>query len=291
MTQTNDGFSIFDLWAACRNHFFAFGVSGLIVLAVFVTYAIVAKPVYRVQVVMLPTDDFAVSGSESGLGGISSSLGLLAGLVPGGSRSVEAIATLESSAFLERFVVKHELLPILYSDLWDASSGSWRSDVEQSDIPDVSDAIEYFREDCLSLDEQTATKLTTLTIEWKEPTTAASWANAIVADLNAELQAREIAESESMISYLQAELESTTIIGLQQSIFRLLEQQVQSKAFARVRAEYAFRVIDPAVAPDVDDYIRPNRIVIVLTGLFGGLIVGVSLSLLLTHLGALRQSA
>ena len=46
-----------------------------------------------------------------------------------------------------------------------------------------------------------------------------------------------------------------------------------------VREEYAFKIIDPAVSADRDDYIWPNAPLILIVGLLGGFVIGFSIAL------------
>ncbi len=287
MTGDDKDFSLFDLWRVCLSQKRAFISAFLIVFALFIAYAIVKTPVYRAEVVVLPSEGIASTSLSSTLGGLSG-LGVLAGLVPSDSSSVEAVATLKSGAFLERFIQSMQMMPILFEDKWDTAANDWRSDLGEGDAPTVYETVQEFRECCLRINEDSSNQLTTVAVEWRDPAFAALWANQLIVDLNSDLQKRDISEAESMITYLEAELAKTNVVGLQQAIFGLIEQQVQRKTFARVRTEFAYRIVDPAVVPEEDDYIRPNRLLLAATGFLGGMLVGTFLALLLNHLRVLR---
>jgi uncharacterized protein involved in exopolysaccharide biosynthesis len=62
-------------------------------------------------------------------------------------------------------------------------------------------------------------------------------------------------------------------VEVQQAIYRLIEAQTKKKMIASTRVEYAFTTIDPAVPPE--GKYRPNRSVMVVTGLLLGLILGI----------------
>ena len=76
---------------------------------------------------------------------------------------------------------------------------------------------------------------------------------------NRYLRDRAIEEAQRSIQYLNAELERVTTIEIRASIYRLMEKQVQDIMYANVLDEYAFKIIDPAIAPEIDNYVRPNR--------------------------------
>ena len=66
-----------------------------------------------------------------------------------------------------------------------------------------------------------------------------------------------------------------------------IQAQMNKIIFTNVREEYAFTVIDPAVAFDVDDYVHPKRVLIVAGGRVVGVLVWVFLAL---SGGALQQT-
>ena len=85
---------------------------------------------------------------------------------------------------------------------------------------------------------------------------------------NATLRDRAIAESNRNLSYLNAQLEKTSVVELRQAIYRLIETEVKSVMIAEGSQEYAFKVIDPAVIPQ--DKIKPQRGLMVFSGFFLG---------------------
>jgi uncharacterized protein involved in exopolysaccharide biosynthesis len=64
-------------------------------------------------------------------------------------------------------------------------------------------------------------------------------------------------------------LEKSNILEIKQGIYSLIERNIQEIMLANVQTEYAFRIIDSAAPPDRDDWIKPNR----------GLMIGLSIPL------------
>ena len=129
----------------------------------------------------------------------------------------------------------------------------------------------------------------TLTILWRDREQAAKWANLLVERVNRDLRQRAIAESEASIAYLNSELAKTSAVELRQSLFRLFENQTKTIMFARVRAQYAFKVIDPAFVPDADKFVRPKRLAMILIGALAGVMAGLVLVAFLLRREQLRQ--
>jgi uncharacterized protein involved in exopolysaccharide biosynthesis len=235
--------------------------------------AFVLPPVYKAEVVLAPAE-----GDTSTVRGLASQLGdvaQLAGLnLSGDNTRAVSVATLKSRALVEGFIQENHLLPVLFSAEWDAAKGRWkRTDVV--DQPTIWDAYRKFDKRIRVIDEDRRTGLVTLTIQWRDPVQAASWANELVSRTNAVLRAKAIDESERTIKYLQKQVDNASSIEVRQLLFRLIEAEMNKIAVANAREQYAFRVIDPAVVPR--RRASPLRSLIVLAGFFLGAIASAAL--------------
>ena len=227
----------------------------------------------------------AVSTSNaSQLGGMSSlvsqigGFASLAGLSVGGdSKKAESIAVLQSEALTERYIREHDLLPILYERQWDKISARWKSD-DPKKIPTLWKANLYFKNSVRFVGTDTKTGLVTLTITWKDPDTAAKWANDLVAITNDYLRGKAIAETDRDIAFLTDEASKTNVVEAKQAIYRILESEISKGMIARGSNEYAFKILDPAVAPDKPS--SPNRFLWISAGIFGGLFLSSAFLLL-----------
>jgi uncharacterized protein involved in exopolysaccharide biosynthesis len=246
--------------------------SVIVFAALAATAAYIMTPRYRAQVVIVPVkgDDMrgALSGALGQLGGLASLAGVS---LPGGGNKDENLSFLTSRDFLARFIQEENLLPMLFDKQWDESRGAWDVD-DPEDVPTVSDGVRFLDEHVRSVQEERRTGIITLSIVWKDPQLAARWANLMVERANRDLRQRAIRDAEASKEYLAGELGKTDVVELRQSIYRLIESQIKTVMLASVRPEYAFKVIDPAVAPQPTDMIRPKRLaMIVLGALFGGI--------------------
>jgi uncharacterized protein involved in exopolysaccharide biosynthesis len=235
------------------------------------TAAFVMTPKYRAQVVVIPVkaDDArtALSGMVGQLGGLASLTGLA---LPSGGNKDEYLQYLQSEDFTRRFIREQNLLPVLFADKWDASRGQWVVD-DPDDVPTMADGARLFDRSIRSVQEERRTGIVTLTMVWRDREQAANWANLMVQAVNRDLRQRAIDEAQASIDFLNAELTKTSVVELRQALYRLLENQIKTVMFAKVRDQYAFKVIDPAVAPDADDVVRPRKRAMILLGaVFGG---------------------
>lgn len=235
--------------------------------------AFIMTPKYRAEVVMVPVkadDSRAALASMVGqLGGLASLAGVS---LAGGGNKDEYLQYLQSNAFTARFIEDEKLLPVLFADRWDANNNRWDVD-DPADVPTLADGVRMFERSVRAVQEDRRTGVVTLTVVWKDRELAARWANLLVERVNRDLRERAIAESDASVRYLEGELAKTTVLELRESIYRLIENQIKTVMLANVRQEYAFKVIDPAVAPDVDDVVRPKKLAMILVGgVFGGAI-------------------
>jgi uncharacterized protein involved in exopolysaccharide biosynthesis len=248
--------------------------------AVFATAAFLMTPIYRATVVVVPADS-----NSTGLGVLGSALaqfgGLasLAGIDLGGSSAAteESLAVLRSREFTERFIRDRNLMPLLFHKKWDAANNRWKGDPK--DAPTLAQGYKYFDKRIRRISEDPKAGLISLHIEWRDRAEAADWANDLVARINAEMRARAIARTNASVKFLERELADTRIVETREAISRLIGNEVNQRMYANVTEEYAFRVVDRALEPDLKDKVRPKRAFMGLLGTVLGFLCGVLLVL------------
>lgn len=242
-------------------------------------FAWTLAPVYRAQTLLSPA-----AGDSLGASTISRLAGQLAPLAglngPDSANGLDGravwLATLQSRLLAELFITKHNLLPTLFPDSWDAARGEWQVRDGKPGAPTMDEAFEVFRQDVLSVNEDRRTGLVTVTVESPERQLVAKWANAFVEQANELIRERAIAESQQSLEYLDRELKKTDVADLRRVIYGLVESKISQAMMANVRKQYAFAVIDPAVTPEPASFVRPRRVVMVGVGIVLGLLVGLA---------------
>ena len=144
----------------------------------------------------------------------------------------------------------------------------------------------YSRDDLFRVFDQHVRQMTvdnktgfaTVTIEWSDPELAAEWANSLVATANEKIRQQAITEADLTLKFLDAEMGTAQVFELRQAISSLMGSQMKSKMLATVRPDYAFTVIDPAVASPPDRFTKPNRPLLTAAGAVVGLLVGLTLA-------------
>lgn len=261
-----------DLFNAMRRQWLLIGVVTLVVTAAATVTAFMLTPIYRAEVLVTAADEQSggsLAQLVGGLGGVAA----LAGLELGGETDVEvSLAMLRSHQFTMAFIKDNGLMQELFWRQWDTAGRRWKSD-DPSDAPTIAEAVRFFDKSVRSVSRDRRTGLIKVAIEWRDRQKAAVWANELIARVNQVARNKAIGEAERSIAYLNRELEKTNVVELQQAIYRLIETQINRIVLANVREEFAFRVIDPAVAPDAKYKVRPKRLLIMLAGAFvGGLL-------------------
>jgi uncharacterized protein involved in exopolysaccharide biosynthesis len=267
--------SIGALLLRLRQRWYWLLVSVILTTSLAVAYAFLKTPTYQSSVLLAPAGE-----SSAGMSTVARMAQSFGGFFGGGAeRSNRAIAfsSLTSPFFIRSFIEENNLLPILFAEIWDAEKGEWIVESED-DIPTLADGYELFNSKVLLVEEEEFTDLVTVYIEWKDPELAADWANKIVERVNSQLRSKAITDADLTISYLNEELAKTTAVALQQSLYFLVDDQIQKRTAAKVQKEYAYRVLSPGIASDRDKFFAPNRRFVISAGVAVGLLFGMILA-------------
>jgi uncharacterized protein involved in exopolysaccharide biosynthesis len=230
-----------------------------------VAYALYAPQVFKAETLLAPAQE-EKSGASSALsqfGGLAAMAGVS---IPSSSNIERVLATLETREFLKKFISSQKLLPIIFDDLWDESSNSWKL-IEGQEKLTTEDGIGALQ-GAIEVD-QGKSALITLSISWKDPDIAAQWANDLVKQLNEQLRQKAITDSNKRVGYLEQELAKTTLQDMRAVLYNLLESEKQKAMLANVNEDFALEVIDPAVTPETRE--KPKRkLIVALGGVCGG---------------------
>jgi len=236
-----------------------------------VLYALSLPEIYRANVLMSEATETGQLGGgamSSAFGGIMDASGAIS-FNQNTTAVDEGLALMKSRRFAEEFISQNDLLILLFADDWDANKESWL-DGERPGQWRVYRKFQNMMSTSTSSDG-----LITLTLEYTDPILVAKWANAIIAFVNDMMREEAISEAEKSIQFLESELKKTSLVNSQTILYSLIEQQTEKIMIASVREQYSFKVIDPAITPDVR--VSPNRrntvMFFAIMGLFFGFIV------------------
>jgi len=252
-------------------------------------YSLSLPNIYKSEVLLISSEENSVglAGLAGRLGGLASFTGV--NLDAGsGNKTALAIEVLKSRDFISRFLVKRNLLvPLLAAKGWDRSNdvleidpelydvaaGEWKiaSKMGHETVPSIQKAYKAFSR-IISVTQDKKTNFIRLGIEYYSPELSKKWVGWLVEDVNKELKARDVEEAKRSIEYLKSQLQKTLIADMKTVFYELIEEQTKTIMFSEARDEYAFKTIDPAIAPEMK--YKPRRSVIVFFGSVIGLFFG-----------------
>ena len=283
------GLELQDIFAGVRRYWLLIIVIGAVCTGVATAIAFALPPVYRAEAVLTAADDKAMGTLPSLLGGLGG-VAAMAGIDLGGKNDIEiSLAMLKSKKFLSAFIQENGLMQELFWRKWDATAKAWKGPPE--DAPTVADALLMLDRGLISTTRDRRTGIITVAVEWTDRHKAAAWTNLLIKRVNEVMREQAIQEARQSIDFLNKELAKTNVLELQQAIYHLTETQINRIVMANVRQEFAFKVIDPAMAPDAKYKVRPKRLYYMIFGAFLGGVLGVATALLLTIRGRSRPVA
>lgn len=254
-----------------------------------VAYALMKPDIYQATVLVAPANE---EGGTSGLSGKLGGLASLAGISLGGGGSNQtAIAkeVLQSRAFLADFIRRHQLeVPLKGVTGWNKQAEQWEYDREvynpdtqewllddegKSFEPTNWDLVKAFKENHLSVSENKDTGMLTIGVKDLSPVAAKNWVSMLVADINQHMRREDVSEAEARIAYLEGKLSDTSIAGMQQVFYQLIESETRTVMLANAQQEYVFKTVDPAVVPQEKS--GPKRALIVALAVMLGCMLGV----------------
>jgi uncharacterized protein involved in exopolysaccharide biosynthesis len=229
---------------------------GLVALVI----ALTSQPYFRAETALIYVHD---KGMGNGPGELATELGGLASLagmnlLTGGTEDQDALAVLDSHRLAEVFIQRNDLVPVLLR--------------KSKKPPTMWRAVKLFKEGTLAIHKDPRKGVTSIVVTWKDPQTAAKWANAYAELANELIRKHMIDESSRNITYLNEQIARTNDVDLRKVLYNILESQTKTLMLANAREDYAFQIVDPAVPPELKA--GPHGSLFLLVGLMLGLCLG-----------------
>ncbi|MCG9666188.1 Wzz/FepE/Etk N-terminal domain-containing protein [Vibrio mediterranei] len=261
-----------------------------------VIYAISQPNTYKADTLLAPAE----SSGQGGLAKMAGQLGGLAALAgvnlgSGESNQTDlAVQVMKSRQFVEHFIQKHDLLvPIMAAKEWDSnnntlvldddaydeSTGKWLREPKglRGAEPTAQEAYDVFIKNMFNVSQDKESGLYTVSIEHFSPFLAQQWTTWLVEDINKVMRERVIAESTQNLDYLTEQLSKTSVAEMQSAFYQIVEEQTKSLMLAEVQEEFIFKVVDPAVVPELKA--GPKRALVCVLGTLLGCMLGVAIML------------
>lgn len=262
----------------------------IIWIAVIVTlataaYSLSIANVYTAQAVLKPVSSKDGGGRLSSLASQFGGMASLAGIaMPGASSSAELVNLLKSNILKKNMIEKYDLLPILFPKQWDEEKKAWKktsggfslnplaliSKIKPAQpaapkkdlgVPDTWDGIRAL-DASVSTNYNLKEDIITITVNFRDPAIAARIANYFIASLNDHMSSEAKRVAITNKEYLEKQLQETKDPIVQQKIYNLIADKIETTMMAEVKEGFAFKVLDPPMAPDQKS--KPKRAQMVL---------------------------
>ncbi|EOX4927855.1 LPS O-antigen length regulator [Vibrio alginolyticus] len=261
-----------------------------------VLYALSLPNIYKADALLAPAES-SNGGGLSKMAGQLGGLAALAGVNFGGGETSQtdlAVQVMKSRQFVEAFINKHDLLVLLMAatdwdltnnklildeELYNPNSREWLREPNglRGSTPTAQEAFEVFNKEVLSISQDKESGLYTVSVKYYSPYIAQQWVNWLIEDINKVMRERTIAETSQNLAYLNTQLQKTAVADMQSTFYKLIEEQTKSLMLAEVQEEFIFKVVDPAVVPELKD--GPKRALICMLGTLIGGMLGVAVVL------------
>jgi hypothetical protein len=287
--NSDDDIDLAELWRAIWSGKYIIIVISFIFAVSSIAFALSKPDIYKASILLAP----ASSDSAGGMGALAGQFGglaSLAGISLGGGgtdKTALALEIIKSRAFLETFIIKHELLvPLMASENWDRATDSliinkelydsknkkWLREVSypKKTVPSSWEAYQQFLS-LLTISQDKITALVTIDIEFYSPDIAKKWLVWLITDVNNFMREQDEKEAQSSIDYLTKQLEKTEVSAMETVFYQLIEEQTKNMMLTKVSAEYVLKTVDPAQVPDTKA--KPKRALIAVLGtMLGGIL-------------------
>jgi uncharacterized protein involved in exopolysaccharide biosynthesis len=289
-TLYDDEIDLRELFRALWAGRWLIGGSTFAVAVIAVIVALMLPNIYRAEALLAPNDQEGATGL-SALAAQYGGLASLAGIDLGAGSSDKTALGLEilkSRKFISEFIERHDILvPLMAAKRWDAETGQLTIDSDDYDaatkrwvrnvsppkktVPSLQEAYEKF-ENVLSVSQDKQSGFVTVAVDHYSPEVAKQWVDWLIRDLNSSIMHQDVAEAEQAIQYLNEQIETTSLSGLKEVFFSLIEEQTKTVMLAKVTDEYLLKTLDPAVVPEEKS--KPSRALIVLVSAACGCFLG-----------------
>lgn len=275
---------------ALGNKWLVISITTLLIAASIV-YAVRLPNVYKADALLVSN---STNNSSSQLGALASQFGgvaSLAGIDLGQSPEsgqTKALALLQSRTFLYSFIEKYDIRDeiiagvgwdrhknkvIFDDDLYREVNKSWVREVKYplETVPTNREVYEKLIVNHLTIMENEDTNTVSISFTFYSPQFAKEMIDFLIVELNENLKKQDLLDAEKSIKFLNSELSNTNNVGIQNIFFNLIDKNYQTLMLTKIRDDYAFSILDPAVTPETR--YGPNRIgIVILGGALGGIL-------------------
>ncbi len=301
--QPDDEINLLDYWRVIWKRRMMIGWLVAVTVVATVVISLFMTNIYQAKAVIIPVmAKDSGAGGGAGLAALAQQFGGLPGIaMPGSASASEIMSLLKSNILREKIIQKYNLMPALFYKQWDAKRQIWKKSEETDnwlnpryyvslldkafapippegaqkkdpDIPDTWDALRLLNE-IVRINQDIKQNTITISADFHDPDMAAKIIEYYLATLTNYMSSEAKRVAATNRKYLEEQLGSTTDPFIKQKTYNMIAQQIETGMMAEVKENFAFKVIDPPMAPDKK--IKPNRTQMVMLSLIVAIFVGV----------------
>ncbi|MBN1381630.1 MAG: hypothetical protein JXA41_08145 [Deltaproteobacteria bacterium] len=278
----------------------------MVVAAVFLTafLSLFMTNIYQSKTMIIP-----ITPRDAGRGGTMSMLaeqfGGLAAMgisTPGAASASEIVNLLKSNILREKIITKYHLLPVLFYDQYNWETKKWKIEEEgpsfsinpfkligklvalvrpadpgapkkeDDGIPGIWDGLRALKT-IVNVNHDIKENSITLSVDLYDPEQAKKIVEYFLQTLTDHMsfEAKRVALTNR--KYLESQLNETSDPLIKQKIYNLIAQQIETSMMSEVKENFAFKVIDPPMTPDLK--IKPRRSIMVILAFMTALFIGI----------------
>ena len=253
-----------------------------------VIYSLSVPNQYKATALLAPaqSDGGGLSGALGQLGGLASLAGVSLGGGEGGEAQI-AQEIMKSWSYIESFIADNNIAVEVYAaqgwskgsnklqindDVYDTENNQWLVENEAGVVgPPSSWKLFNAFSKLLTVSEDKKSGLVSVSIEYYSPQIAKQWVDMYVEAVNQFMQQRQVDKVTKNITYLQEQIEKTSIAEMQEVFYTIIEEQTKNKMLAEASPEYVFVAVSPSMVPEQKS--QPKRALICILGtLLGGML-------------------
>jgi len=275
MEQPEDEIDLLELWNVIwKGKWFVMGFTlACTLVAVYITLYVLPVT-YKSDMVIQPTE----VSSQSVLSALAVSLPISIPMGNSGDKNIKLFTFLNSRTIKQRLIEKYDLLPKLYSKIWDKENGRWLID-DPNDMPTVIKLIQEGFADIYNASEHKKTGLITISWTDQDPEFTKIMLNRTEKELRyfleneyesdakreREFVESQLAKAESELEFWEKQVPSDrlTLSKIQrerlasQTVYTELRKQLEISKISEVKEIIRFKILDHPFVPETR--FKPKR--------------------------------
>ena len=254
--------------------------------------ALILPVTYKSSAIIIESEP---SSSTPNLGGMASLVGLDVG--EGSSKTVIALEVLKSRKFFIDFANKRDAIPLMLASNWNEDNNTllWPegfSNESKQWIDGAEPTKNYVYKNVylrtLGIVKDPISNIIEISYIHSSPHASKKIVDWLITDLNEQLKNEDLLEAEKSLEYLNNELEKAQTLEIRNLITSMIKNKLQVTTIANSREDYRFKILDPAIAPEMK--YKPVRSIVCIVITMIGFFTSIMLVFIYNYYNKLQKS-